>query len=193
MVSKPDIPLLIFLFLKNFEKSFHYYNHWSLAFPIRHFLLPFHVAGYLNYWASLLTDCVTIIHWIGNNNEDTLQGAVGSCLLRYWKETLALYLALLLICPAILIIASLFPFPQLMHFRMQPVSLQVSAAALWGTDLPILKKNSKEQVDAEDVGNSIRAKTSCTFKICKHFQLFHSETSILWLFSNVPSANPDVN
>lgn len=36
-------------------------------------------------------------------------------------------------------------------------------------------------MDTEDAGNAIHAKMRYTFEICKHFQLFHTETSIIMM------------
>lgn len=90
----------------------------------------------------------------------------------------------------ILIIASLFLFPWCMPFRIQSVSSQVSAAALWGVDLPILKKNSKEQVDTED---AIHAKCAVLSRPANISKSFTRTLQYLWLFSNVSSANPDIH
>lgn len=77
-----------------------------------------------------------------------------------------------------------------MPFRIQSVSSQVSAAALRGVDLPILKKNSKEQVDTED---SIHAKCAVLSRPANISKSFMRPLQYLWLFSNVSSANPDIH
>lgn len=86
-------------------------------------------------------------------------------------------------------LGNLFHFLLLVSFRTHSVCSQVSAAALWETELQILKKSSEDKVDTEDVGNSLYY--WLYFQDVQTFLTPSGRVQYLCLFSNMPPANPD--